>query len=312
MTEEVEGKTSQDWYRELLETLDRLYGKGSLSDKEMKSPENHAISLACGTRRRVACLETGETFESAVAAAKAVGLKSSSAISACLRGSVKTAGGYHWAFEGSDATIEGIEADRKRRIRRVVCLETGEIFDNASEAARTVGIKCPSGISACLNGKTLTAGGLHWTFEGSALTTEQIEAERNDRRVVCLETGEIFDNATAAARAVGMKYGSGILACLKGKVCTAGGLHWAAAESGLTAGDIPSIELSKKKSPSVCCVETGEVFASPADASSKTGVSRTAVYDCLKGRAKSARGLHWVYATAQDTASSLGPSGRNQ
>lgn len=46
MTEEAEGKTSQDWYRELLETLDRLYGKGSLSDKEMKSPENHAISLA--------------------------------------------------------------------------------------------------------------------------------------------------------------------------------------------------------------------------------------------------------------------------
>ena len=48
------------------------------------------------------CLETGETFESAVAAAKAVGLKSSSNICACVKGRALTAAGLNWAFADGD------------------------------------------------------------------------------------------------------------------------------------------------------------------------------------------------------------------
>ena len=73
--------------------------------------------------------------------------------------------GLYWAYDGAHASIEGIEAGRKRGADRVVCLETGEVFDNAAAAARAVGTS-PQNIAACLGGKRRTAGGFHWECAG--------------------------------------------------------------------------------------------------------------------------------------------------
>ena len=112
----------------------------------------------------VTCLETGEVFESGVAAAKTLGLKSSKPISNCINGVTMTGGGYHWAPEGSALTIEQIEAGRKRGGKRVVCLETGVVYESSSAAAKAVGLKSGTSLSACLGGKAMTAGGFHWAF----------------------------------------------------------------------------------------------------------------------------------------------------
>ena len=178
----------------------------------------------------VTCLETGETFESAAAAAKALGLKSSQPISNCVNGVTMTGGGYHWTPEGSALTIEQIEAARKTR--HVVCLETGEVFRSLKEAAQAVGVKHSSSIAACLDGMQLTAGGRHWAPEGSDLTIERIEMGRKSggKRVVCLETGVVYESLATAAKAVGLKDGASLSACLRGKALTAGGFHWAFAD----------------------------------------------------------------------------------
>lgn len=47
--------------------------------------------------------------------------------------------------------------------QRVVCLETGEAYENAEAAAREAGT-AKSGILNCMEGSQLTAGGFHWAF----------------------------------------------------------------------------------------------------------------------------------------------------
>lgn len=55
--------------------------------------------------------------------------------------------------------IEAINACKKQ----VVCVETGEIFESITEAAKSVGASQPN-ISKVLHGVTCTAGGYHWRF----------------------------------------------------------------------------------------------------------------------------------------------------
>ena len=49
----------------------------------------------------------------------------------------------------------------ERRARKVACVETGTVYTSITEAKRETGI---STISDCLNHRTKTAGGYHWTY----------------------------------------------------------------------------------------------------------------------------------------------------
>lgn len=55
-------------------------------------------------------------------------------------------------------------------------------------------------------------------------------------------------------------------------------------------------KMSKAHSRSVVCVETGEVFGSVQEAATKYGVHSTAIGHCLRGKAKTSAGYHWVYS----------------
>lgn len=48
--------------------------------------------------------------------------------------------------------------------KKVICVETGEIFNSILEASRSVGKKSSSLISACCRGKSKTAYGYHWEY----------------------------------------------------------------------------------------------------------------------------------------------------
>lgn len=183
---------------------------------------------------RVVCLETGEAYENAATAAREAGTAKSGILN-CMEGSQLTAGGFHWVPEGSELTVELIEAGRKlkrREARRVVCLETGEVFKSPKEAAQAVGLRDSRSICSCLNGRAMSAGGRHWAPEGSDLTIERIEAGRKGggKRVVCIETGVVYESLATAAKAVGLKNSASLSNCLRGKAMTAGGFHWAYAD----------------------------------------------------------------------------------
>ena len=81
---------------------------------------------------------------------------------------------YGHKAEKQRATV-GIEAlrksaanARKHRLRKVRCVETGEIYESTAEAARATGLKSHSGITMACNGSYGTSAGYHWEYEGGA------------------------------------------------------------------------------------------------------------------------------------------------
>ncbi len=53
---------------------------------------------------------------------------------------------------------------KQKQMKKVLCVETGEIFDSVSIAAKTYNIKNPSQISVVCKGIWKTAGGYHWEY----------------------------------------------------------------------------------------------------------------------------------------------------
>lgn len=59
--------------------------------------------------------------------------------------------------------MKGKLINHKSLSKKVLCVETGEIFESTCEAHRKTGIN-QSNISMACNGKLKTAGGYHWKF----------------------------------------------------------------------------------------------------------------------------------------------------
>lgn len=61
-----------------------------------------------------------------------------------------------------------LSEEHKRKVgkafsKKVLCIETGEVFESSREAERKTGV-AQSHISSVCNGKQKTAGGYHWTY----------------------------------------------------------------------------------------------------------------------------------------------------
>lgn len=54
--------------------------------------------------------------------------------------------------------------------KRILCVEIEKSFDSIAEAARSLGIKNKSGISAAASGKMRTCGGYHWKYLESSVS----------------------------------------------------------------------------------------------------------------------------------------------
>ena len=64
---------------------------------------------------------------------------------------------------GSPSTDNGSPTNSNGSPREVVCIETGEVFANATQAGKSTGI-ARQHINACCNGKRKSAGGKHWQY----------------------------------------------------------------------------------------------------------------------------------------------------
>ena len=65
--------------------------------------------------------------------------------------------------EESKRKISEAQKNRKDQSKKVLCIETGEIFESVHEATRKTGVDF-SNISRVCNGKLKTTGGYHWKF----------------------------------------------------------------------------------------------------------------------------------------------------
>lgn len=118
--------------------------------------------------KKIICLETGIIYPSAAQAERELKICK---VSECCREIRLTAGGFHFAFldkigdrtdyENIIASIEAKRPKQNPRSKKVMCVETGIIYNSASEAMRETNIR---NIDSAARGDQRTAGGFHWKY----------------------------------------------------------------------------------------------------------------------------------------------------
>jgi hypothetical protein len=152
--------------------------------------------LTAYNRKTVVCMDTGEIFDSCTHAGEEMGINPSSISEAC-RGGALTAGGKRFMYLNGDfVPLDARNAAKARRrvkknqsygsissgvdaagrkssgpmaiSKKVLCLDTGEEFYSASEAARHFDVSKSAVIELCLgrNGRK-TVGGLRFQYVGT-------------------------------------------------------------------------------------------------------------------------------------------------
>lgn len=239
--------------------------------------------------RAVVCWETGEVFESASAAAQAVGLSAPVSIYKAMREHCM-AGGYHW-YRADQPKPDASELGKGRK-RPVICIETGEVFESMSAASAAMGLE-PGSVALWLavqNGGM--AAGFHWCYKDEPRSLEEALAnEGPSGAVVCWETGEVFESVKEAAQAKGIKSVPNVYSALKsGYSC--GGYHWYWEGQPKPRKS----QLSKTRKCAVLCVETGEVFESLTQAAGAKGIKNPSQLSRAVRTGAKAGGYHWTFA----------------
>ena len=196
--------------------------------------------------KKIICLNTNETFNSLAEASEEYGILTSAICQAC-KGKHKSCNGLAFRYYDDYLNMskkeieEAIKESKKNqwdnateaKYKKIVCLDERKVFNSIKEAREYYNIKCRSGISNCLVGKSKICEGHTWAYydEYINMTDEEIEnfikgkqiRKTNAIKIRCITTGEIFNSATEA----GKKYNTGrhISSCCTGKRKYAGKLE---------------------------------------------------------------------------------------
>lgn len=135
-----------------------------LRDERMGKPlsEKHLAAIS----KPVLCVETGTIYKSCREAGRIIGIDYNAINQVCNhKYGFKTAGGYNWCFVEDYNAEEYVVNAVSSKPKKVICIETKEIYLSLSDAQKNTGIHS-SNISNCCKGKYgfKTAGGYHWMF----------------------------------------------------------------------------------------------------------------------------------------------------
>lgn len=259
----------------------------------------HSAKKSAGRRKHVEKVSSGEIFGSVTEAAKAVGVDIS-AMSNHLNGRRKDIYGETYRFTGETSAVEyppshgnpGIgQVDNRKR---VVKLDTGEVFDSVNDASNHAGVP-KQRMSNHLNGRFRHIHGETYHFEGQEPKVNLAEPiSRLRKRVVKLSTGEVFDSVNDASSHAGV-----------GKSTMSRHLHGHArhihGEIYHFEGQAPKVvttpsQFSMRKP--VLNVSTGEVFDSLTEAADNAGVHKTTMSQCVNGKINHVRGDLYMFLAA--------------
>lgn len=119
--------------------------------------------------KKVQCIETGDVFGSI---AEANRWSNTTKVGDCCKGLRDHAGTHPntkelltWKYVGDDKEVTQFchKRTEKRKIKKVKCITTGQVFNNASEASRFYNVTACNILRVC-KGKRKTAGGFQWCF----------------------------------------------------------------------------------------------------------------------------------------------------
>lgn len=149
------------------ESMKIAMNKSDYKDKQAEITKNRWESgnfdeVHCKT---VICLETGEIYKSITDASKLTNICRGD-IGKCCLNQQKTASGYHWQYYSDELKLK---ENRKHLIdeigsghnKKIICVETGKIYNSIKEASKDIEID-NSSIGKAIKGSQETAGGYHW------------------------------------------------------------------------------------------------------------------------------------------------------
>lgn len=127
--------------------------------------------------------------------------------------------------------------------------------------------------------------------------------EWNEKKaVICIDDGQVFDSATAAAQKYGSTQGNISSVCTGRRRTTAGKRF--AYLSDFEAGHVRELEPARignnaYNAKAVRCVETGKIYPSLMEAQRQTGISSSHIGSVCKGKRTRAGGCRWEYVTGR-------------
>lgn len=140
-----------------------------LETKKQRYGTQRGVHSYTGQGKKVRCIETNDVFASIAEAGRWC---KSNKVGECCRGNRVHAGRHpvsnillSWEFASdNDCVTINCEEDREiRKIQKVKCLETGEVYENATQAHKITGVATCNILRVC-KGERKSAGGFHWCF----------------------------------------------------------------------------------------------------------------------------------------------------
>ncbi|MCI7204383.1 MAG: GIY-YIG nuclease family protein [Clostridium sp.] len=242
------GKHSETTKNKMSKIMKEKYKNGTYTNHQKGKPldEAHKQALIESNYVKIICLNNNKIFESLIIASKEYGILTSAICQAC-KGKHKSCNGLAFRYYDdylnmSEKEIEEAIEESKRnqwdnateaKYKKIVCLDERKVFNSIKEAGEYYNIKCRSGISQCLVGKSKICEGHTWVYydEYINMTNEEIEnfikekqiRKTNAVKIRCITTGEVFNSMTEASK----KYNTGrhISSCCTGKRKYAGKLE---------------------------------------------------------------------------------------
>ena len=245
--------------------------------------------------KKVYCIETKETFETVLLAAKVMNVCPSFMAAVC-RGNKSTVRGLHFTYinKKGDPIINTVKFIKPNKTK-IRCIELNMIFESVAKAARYIG-RTSMTIFNCLNGKSPRAGGYHWEYVDTKWHRQvKYTKSSRSRKIICTDTNKIFNSATEAARSINVSLNS-ILSCCNGISKTSGGYHWNYLD-GIKKVLPPKNRngnYSSKKQP-VKCVETNKIYESISQASREFGIAKNSIQMALWYPNRTVKGYHFTY-----------------
>lgn len=198
-------------------------------------PKKHPYS------RAVICIETKEIFESLRTAALKYNIHESGIQAVCGKKTQYTAAGKHWCYlEDYEAyqlptaqprKLSNREKNNSERPIYQIGLDQQLIraFQSIKEAAQILFPQiqyADKSIKKCCVYKQISAYSYYWCYQDEYDNWKPLQPKvGNKYKVICVETGQIYDSMKQAAQATNTAYTS-ISQCCNGKAKTAGGFHW--------------------------------------------------------------------------------------
>lgn len=259
----------------------------------------------------VICIETKIVYKSATDASRKLDI-SNATISSCCRGENKEAGGFHWMFanEYDDNKVSlWLENAKSKKCTEVYCIDTGKTYSSIRDASLDTGVGANI-ISNCCSGELSHAGNLMWLYLDD-VTEENInrminqkktrEDKKLSRRVICLETKEIYKSPNDAQDKTGISR-THIKECCKGNGVSAKGYHWMYLSDYTEESAAKVLNKPKNiRAKSVRCLNTGIIYKSVRMAALDNGTDHTSISKCCKGikeyagKLSDGTKLHWEY-----------------